>query len=660
MIKRRLILCVLFVLGGALWGCDGDTVQIEVVGSCTLKCDDSGGRAEQCYIVAGEETCMPECLGDKSGENAPQCLKKDATNWASVVDTCKADDNGDLYSVRSDSTNCANGCDADSGLCNSQPGPGSCDKDCSAKAGGRDQVCVSINGNESCEPACLGTIVGSNEAVCHENTSKTPVVTQSIVDTCANDDLGTLYATSSEVTDCPVGCTNGVCNMDASCMSVGGGRAQNAFTIGGAQVCKNICLGQEVGENFKCWRNASLGPDAQVFAVKDTCTLDDNGNLYSEDSVSEPCDNGCTDGVCNSDGPSLDCQLDGGRNRDAFTINGSQTCKNTCLGTQAGDNKVCYRSASSGPDAPWHVLIDSCVADDNGALYSADSTIDQQCANGCTNGVCELDVSCLAAVGGGRTQDAYTINGERTCKDTCLGTHEGENETCWSNGSLGPSALVYAAVDVCAYDDNGNLYSEKTDKKLCKGGCTDGKCDAPVISLNCEGMDGGRGQVTVTIGGIQQCKDVCLGNASGTNVSCYQYASNGPNSPWYVITDSCALDDNGVLYSASSQEKKCPGTCTNNACDPVTCSLICASAEKRTSECFIVDGQQECHNTCLGTAEGENKVCTTKAILSIDTCKPDDNGNLYSASTKETICNGVCLRNTCNELVPIDPDLPKD
>ena len=313
-------------------------------------------------------------------------------------------------------------------------------------------------------------------------------------------------------------------------------------------MCKNTCLGQEVGVNHKCWRNASLGPTSQLYAVTDTCALDDNGNLYSSESASGPCTNGCTDGVCDTVVPSLDCQVVGGRGRDAFTIGGAQECKNTCLGTQAGANTVCYHNASTGPTSPWYVITDTCVADDNGRLYSSGSTTDQTCPDGCTNGACDLELICLS-VDGGRAQNAYTIGGVRMCKNTCLGTNAGKNKACWSDAAPGSSATVYAVIDTCALDDNGDLYSSDSAEEPCANGCKDGACN-PEISLNCEGLVGGRAQKTVTIKGKQQCKDVCLGTAMGDNVKCYQNASSGPDSPWYLVTDKCTVDDNGVLYSA--------------------------------------------------------------------------------------------------------------
>ena len=74
---------------------------------------------------------------------------------------------------------------------------------------------------------------------------------------------------------------------DPDCATYGGGRGQICVSLNHQNICKPQCLGDKVGENKACWKNASLGPAAPTLAIVDTCVSDDNGLLYSASSTSQ-------------------------------------------------------------------------------------------------------------------------------------------------------------------------------------------------------------------------------------------------------------------------------------------------------------------------------------------------------------------------------------
>ena len=75
-------------------------------------------------------------------------------------------------------------------------------------------------------------------------------------------------------------------------------------------------------------------------------------------------------------------------------------------------------------------------------------------------------------------------------------------------------------------------------------------------------MDGGRPRVCVKLAGVESCKNRCLGSSEGENAPiCYRPGSLPPSVPKNSLIDTCAKDDLGTLYSESTVENICTGTC---------------------------------------------------------------------------------------------------
>ena len=205
---------------------------------------------------------------------------------------------------------CILGCESnDSGVTEVK----SCNKDCSLQSGEFPEdsgmfVCAVVNGHESCVTPCLGKNEGKNAPVCRNMHPSQYVF--SVTDTCAKDDLGTLYQVSSDSEVCVNGCNeaDGTCKTsgeelkcDHDCETIGGGRGQKCMLVSGKPVCQTPCHGTKEGENEPfCYQNASTGPDSPFYSVKDTCAKDDNGKLYVLTSAQKKCDFECSEetGLC--------------------------------------------------------------------------------------------------------------------------------------------------------------------------------------------------------------------------------------------------------------------------------------------------------------------------------------------------------------------------
>ena len=178
---------------------------------------------------------------------------------------------------------------------------------------------------------------------------------------------------------------------------VGDGYSHVCAVISGKAECKNACLGKANGKNAAvCFSNHSLPPESRpVFSSVDTCAKDDNGVLYSVSVVDTKCDNGCNEetGLCNKSQVSCDlnCVVMDKREEACFVIDGTPTCKETCLADKEGENgPLCYMESGFAPSYEPDSVIDTCKKDDNGKLYSTGTRIIDECNNGCNEetGLC--------------------------------------------------------------------------------------------------------------------------------------------------------------------------------------------------------------------------------------------------------------------------------
>ena len=379
------------------------------------------------------------------------------------------------------------------------------------------------------------------------------------------------------------------CKKDCA---VQGGRTQACFVISGAEVCKEVCLGDKEGENASaCWKDASQGPEASDFSIKDKCAKDELGKLYSVTYESTICPKGCESGECKTDQEptcSKNCNIAGGRLQTCVRIDGEESCKDVCRGSKEVDaiegvnEPFCYRNTSLGPDAVDVAMTDTCARDDLGTLYVVSSQ-PETCTNGCEGGECQAvpiqtgcSKSCQTA--GGSPKVCVRIEGVDSCKDTCKGPEgatlvAGPNEPfCFRYASSGPTAHYLSMATTCAEDDLGTLYAVDTQSQSCDttehGVCLRGACMSMAeacTQLRCEGMIGGRAKSCVSIFGQAQCKDQCIGTKEGENdASCINNASTGNVMS---IVDTCAKDDMDTLYSVSSVTNRCAASCKNGVCD---------------------------------------------------------------------------------------------
>ena len=395
-------------------GCEnGICLSEPAQSSCKDTCNIVGGRNYSCFSVTGVEECLPSCLGDKAGQNRV-CYKNASLGpiaaEQAAVDTCVGDDKGNLYSIKTDYTVCEKGCE--NGQCKGEPGPQpqpQCEMDCSSIVGGRVHDCFVISGKASCEPTCFGDKEGANAPYCYINSSLGPSATwQSTIDTCAKDDNGKIYSVNTQYNECKGSCEDGACKdepvpqpqpeCEMDCGAYAGGRTHDCYVVNGEASCRPKCFGDKKGENAPtCWINSSLGPNASWKQVVDTCEADDNGKVYSVDTVYNDCGGGtCENGECkDAPGPQPACEMDcssivGGRVHECFVISGKASCEPICFGDKAGENApYCYINNSLGPSATWQSTVDSCAKDDNGKIYSVNTEYTECKNNKCSNGKCE-------------------------------------------------------------------------------------------------------------------------------------------------------------------------------------------------------------------------------------------------------------------------------
>ncbi len=316
---KRVLLATLLLCSYAFLGCSDDNSSSKDKNDDSVLCEslhcdhEVGGYPKTCVVLNGKASCQQTCAGNKSGLNAAICWTNPSIDPLvaqpdSIVDTCALDDNGKLYSKSRQTQICSNGCDDATGTCMAQP-VAQCPNDCK-DSGGRDHVCTLIQGKSDCKPVCHGDIVGETAPFCSTMPGAT-LQSISVIDTCAADDLGTIYLADTQTTTCSAGCDNsvGICIIQEAdpcealhCDAYDGGRQHVCAIVNGQASCKPKCMGTQAGENSPvCYENPSLPPeDRETLSIVDICALDDMGTLYSSDQQETVCENGCfiDDGLC--------------------------------------------------------------------------------------------------------------------------------------------------------------------------------------------------------------------------------------------------------------------------------------------------------------------------------------------------------------------------
>ena len=158
------------------------------------------------------------------------------------------------------------------------------------------------------------------------------------------------------------------------------------------------------------------------------------------------------------------------------------------------------------------------------------------CDDGSGSVVANKCVHNCESSGGGRGEVCAVVDNEAQCMSACLGKSEGDNIACWRNASLGPDAEFFSVVDTCVKDENGVLYSSKSNYTKCSGTCTAGKCDSEptpnTCNKDCESSGGGRAEVCVVVDDEARCMPKCLGKSEGENLACWRNASLGPDAKY--------------------------------------------------------------------------------------------------------------------------------
>ena len=247
------------------------------------------------------------------------------------------------------------------------------------------------------------------------------------------------------------------------------------------------------------------------------------------------------------------------------------------------------------------------------------------------------DLHCDQIVGG-RAHDCFIVSGKASCKPSCLGKKEGNNDpVCWFHSSIDPQTWK-SVVDTCAKDDNGELYSTNSNETPCTGDCSEstGICELVVVDDDpcdeearriCDGYAGGPAHACFAINGEAQCKVPCHGDKEGRNEPyCYRNGSL-PVSIVDSIQDVCAKDDKGVLYVDTQVVNNCPVGCDNGNCKPV---VNCENDE----ECLVDGGndricatlrnsvEKACADACLRQESAEPFVMACQLNSSIPDAKP--------------------------------------
>ena len=392
------------------------------------------------------------------------------------------------------------------------------------------------------------------------------------------------------------------------------------------------------------------------------CACDNDSGKDSDDA-------GCQELRCD--------EMVGAREQACFIVDGKAACKPKCFGDKEETNdRVCWKNPSI-QNAKWNSIEDICKKDDNGALYSSDShstECDAECDKGeCVKGTetpnCE-ELKCDSMVGG-REHGCFIINGKASCEPKCFGEKENTNDrVCWKNPSI-PDAKWNSIEDICKKDDSGKLYSTNSNDEQCDDSCEKGVCvkeeNPTCADLNCESMVGGREHGCFTIDGKASCELTCFGDKEDVNEPVCWRNGSLPVSIMKSITDTCAKDDDGKLYAASSKTDECPVGCTKGVCDTVrTCSsdADCIVDGGREQRCFNVGNGTEkgCAPVCLGNEEPFAFACWRNGSIPnaeyqsiLDYCRRDmvsEEAVYYSVASEITECGAKgCNQDTglCNE-----------
>ena len=385
----------------------------------TLSCNQAGGMEHACFTINGKAKCEIKCLTDKEGEHALcwQNPSLDQSIMHAITEACVKDDKGALYATIKKDDTCTSGCtqgvcdtttecpeecpdNCTNGVCNDAPE--TCETLNCNQTGGMEHACFTINGEAKCEIKCQSDTAGEH-ALCWRNPSLDQSIMRAITEACVEDDNGALYATIKKDEECPIGCTQGVCDKvdicenDDSCLmnNYQDGRDYRCFTLSdGSKGCAPKCIAPEGGAPYAyaCLTDAGTNKQSSII---DYCREDfstGSQGIYSVLIESKECEHGCNEetGQCESILPDVDqtcatmnCEKDGGRPSACFTIDGKARCANTCLGDKEEEHTVCWASGSLGPNATPDSVTETCAKDDNDKLYVVGESTSTPCTNGC-------------------------------------------------------------------------------------------------------------------------------------------------------------------------------------------------------------------------------------------------------------------------------------
>ena len=218
------------------------------------------------------------------------------------------------------------------------------------------------------------------------------------------------------------------------------------------------------------------------------------------------------------------------------------------------------------------------------------------------------------------------------------------------------------------------------------GGCTDTckadmtQCAAGAIQT-CQTQPNGCTQwvTTTTCGPHQTC--TAAGIAAGAAPSCTcnasQCAAVGTVCQDAQTVATCAKDDNGCFYAASTSPCNAPMSCSG-AAPGAACAAACTDSCKQGQSSCVAGGVAACalgsngclafaapmacgpHQTCTGTAGSASCTCNADPVCSaagtacasatsLATCSTDAQGCVYASAVSTCVsCSaGACCTNSC-------------
>ena len=313
----------------------------------TLNCYEAGGMVHDCFTINGKAKCEIKCLTDKEGEHALcwQNPSLDQSIMHAITEACVKDDKGALYTTIKKDDTCTSGCtqgvcdtttecpvecpdNCTNGVCNTTTEcPEECPDNCTNgvcndapetcetlncnQTGGMAYDCFTINGKAKCEIKCQSDTAGEH-ALCWRNPSLDQSIMRAITEACVADDNDALYATIKNDEECPIGCTQGVCDKVDACENddtcsqnnYQDGRDYRCFTlVDGSKGCAPKCIAPEGGAPYAYACLTDAGTNKQSSFI-DYCREDfstGSQGIYSVLIESKECEHGCNEetGQCN-------------------------------------------------------------------------------------------------------------------------------------------------------------------------------------------------------------------------------------------------------------------------------------------------------------------------------------------------------------------------